>query len=316
MEMEVIPSGGQPAGTAAPVALAAPAEQSVLDMLGHDDEDTVLPALPEQELGVVKVDASARKALIPKLKIKQDGSVGFSPDFAVGAITLDGEIPVSVQKGPNNYHQANLTILMYWQGYEDNTDMGYKGPRNTYNTLDDIMKVEKTALGFPPKLAMRLPKGYERLYEPNFKAATVRECGRMLALVEQPEGIDAPSAFPYEFAGKRYALCRWFMSGQAIWSAGKAIVDTSTVWKPLPGKIMSAKWTMWTEITDSKQAVGKKFAKPFIRIERDPKTFKVAVNSTEFLKWVLELVPHAKKMMEAPSTEQAPVADAPPAPQG
>jgi len=302
---------GQQAGTDSPAVDADEVlkpDQDLLALLGQDD-DSVTPELPGQELGVVRVDTTTRKVRIPTIKIRQDNSVGVDPNIPVGAVLLGSDIMVSRGKGPNNFQQCNIVILHYDQGYEDNVSMGYRGPKNWYKDLDAILATPKTGHGFDPKINVRnLPAKYAKLYEPFFKAATVREAARMVLLLEQPEGVDAPTVFQYEHEGKRYALARWFMNGHAVWTAGKAIVDTAPVWKTVG--IVSCKWLLWTQVEDSRQEIGKKFAKPYLRLLRDAQTFNPIVNSKTFLENVVKWVPNsrqlaAKESDPAPSTPPA-----------
>lgn len=258
----------------------------ILAMLGADDDTPAV--LTGSDVGVVKFDAAAKKVQFPYFKVRQDGSEARDPNIPCGAFTLNLETQVSQEQGPNKIQQCLVTFLQFWSGYRDKANQGYKGPRNRYNTLQEIATYPKTALGVPPTLRLRasdVPKGLEHLMCPKGIDPTVEEYGEVALLIEQPAGVNSPVAFPYEFNGKRFALAKWFLSGWAVWNVTRAVRNAEVVWRPVT--IMGVKWRVWTVV--AKGGNDKTFYKVDARLE--PNT----VNDAAFVRWIAELAGKVKK---------------------
>lgn len=236
-----------------PAATADPDVRRIVD--GEDVDESMLPALQGQELGVVRFDGSNRPVRLPQLKIKQanSGKV-ITPSLKNGDITLDLEHIVSDKTG-----KATLIVLSFVQYYEDNVPLG--APKSTYASLSDVVKAGK-----------RIAQNGESAGTPN----TVREAGRSAVLVEKPDDL-ADSAFPFELNGKRYALARWFMNGWALWGPGRVIQDKSQL-ELRPTGLLSGRFELSTT-----QAQGKAgpFHKPFMRLlpDRNSKEFVEAAKA-------------------------------------
>ena len=221
---------------------------------GEDIDDSMLPALQGQEVGVVRFDSTNRPVRLPQLKIKQSNSGKvITPSLKNGDITLDLEHVV------HKDGKATLVVLSYVQYYEDNVPLG--APKSIYASAADVTKAGK-----------RIAQNGESAGTPN----TVREAGRAAVLIEKPEDL-ADSAFPFTLLGRRYALARWYLNGWALWGPGRVIQDKSQL-ELRPTGLLSGRFELTTA-----QAQGKAgpFHKPFMRLlpERNTKDFVEAAKA-------------------------------------
>lgn len=200
---------------------------------------------------------------------------------------LDGESKVSVPFPPLNDERCVVTLLGYKQYFEDNVPFNYRGPKNTYATLDDILAAPKTALGADPKLSSnKLPPKYARLMLPPgtpTQMATVRDAAQALLLVHQPQGVSAPMTFPFQIPdGQRFAVAKWFMNGWAVWSVGREILNRTAAWKSAGG-IEGVYWALWTTKAEGKSGP---FMKPFASL--------LGAHGPEFMKWLRAMMPRER----------------------
>lgn len=222
---------------------------------GEDLDDSMLPALRGQELGVASFDSNNRPVRLPQLKIRQSNSGKvITPTLKNGDITLDLEHLVTSKD-----NKAVLVVLSYAQYYEDNVPLG--APKTIYPSLVEAAKAGK-----------RIAQNGESAGTPN----TVREAARAVLLVEKPDDI-ADSAFPFEVAGKRYAVARWYLNGWALWGPGRTIQDKSQL-ELRPSGLISGRFELTTAPATGKAGP---FHKPFMRLlpERNSPQFVEAAKA-------------------------------------
>lgn len=209
-----------------PVA-PAPDTKALADIQDAETQDNKLMRPGADALGAVTYDQESRAPRLPMFKIRAPNSKNVTnPAISNGMASLDLEHIVCDTKGV-----TRITFLTYKEWYEDNVEIGME--KKTYATLAEAKRAGKS---------LDRPAAGGK--------ASLREVAKAMILIAKPDDL-SDAAFPFELAGKRYALARWFLNGWAVWGPGHTLTNKLD-FELKPVGMLAAEWELTTKETPGK----------------------------------------------------------------